>query len=606
MCSGRYRTNRRYGSTCGQRLHTILEHAASQPGALASAEGGSEMHSLTRTAHIATIVLVFSTTLFSRELQPVQTKEANGSISGRVTIDGHPARGVTVLLVSMDASSGMQRTTAKATTDQEGEFHIKGVPAGSYSLQAFAPALIASGDNRNGRRPGVSVNLAEGETAEGIEISLQPGGVITGQVTGSDGQPLVQESVWLFLVGSVDQQLGRKQRIYLPYNFMFTTDDRGVYRLFGLPPGRYIVGVGLDTSSPNARMNTGNIYYPLTYHPDVTEETKATTIDVAHGSEATGVDIVLGRMSRGYSVSGRIVDAVSGKPVVGMAYGYGARDPQSGRLNINSFTSSTTNARGEFRLEGVTPGQYAAFASPAPDSDFYSDTGPFTVSDSDISGVVVKVQVGSRIAGHVMIEGVDGQSGVPRLSEIRLGVSAGSLNVAPRSSQVHIEPDGSFRTMGLPRGIANFYVLYPAPKGVALVRTERDGVEQKNGLEVGSNEEINGVKVIFAYGAGSIRGQVKVEGGEITANTSMYLNVAKVGTNQSLQNIPGVDSRGRFVLEGLQPGEYELSLFYQTKPSTPAPGAPATISKNVKQTVTVTNGRELQVIMLVDLNETNR
>ena len=566
------------------------------------------MHSLTRTAHIATIVLVFSTTLFSRELQPVQTKEANGSISGRVTIDGHPARGVTVLLVSIDASSGMQRTTAKATTDQAGEFHIKGAPAGSYSLQAFAPALIAAGDNRYGRPQGKSITLAEGETADGIEISLQQGGVITGQVIGSDGQPVIQESVWLFLVGSADQQPGRKQPFYLPYNFMFTTDDRGVYRLFGLPPGRYIVGVGVDTSRPNARMSTGNTYYPLTYHPDVTEETKATTIEVAHGSEATGVDIVLGRTSRGYSVSGRIVDAVSGKPVVGMTYGYGARDPQSGRFNSNSFTSSTTNARGEFRLDGVTPGEYAAFASPAFDSDLYSDTGPFTVSDSDISGVVVKVRVGSRIAGNVMIEGVDGQPGVPRLSEIRLGVSAGSLNVAPRSGQVRIEADGSFRTMGLPRGIANFSVAYPAPKGLALARIERDGVEQKNGIEVGSNEEITGVKVVFAYGTGSIRGQVKVEGGEITADTAIYINVAKVGSDNKNpgMRMPTVDSRGRFVLDGLQPGEYELSLLFQTKLPTPGPGAPGAIAKNVKQTVTVTNGRESQITMLVDLNETNR
>ena len=353
-----------------------------------------------------------------RELQPVQTKEANGSISGRL-IDGHSARGVTVLLVPADAFSGWKGQLPRQRLIKRVNFTLLS-PCWQLPL-----AGLRSRSNHRRRQLGQlskPITLAEGETAEGIEISLKPGGVITGQVTGSDGQPLIQESIWLFLVGSADQQQGRKQRIYLPNNFMFTTDDRGVSAAWtaAWPVHR---GVGLDTSGPNARSNLGNTYYPLTYHPDVTEEAKATIIDVASGSEATGVDIVLGRMSRGYSVSGKIADAVSGKLVVDdVRY---KSDQQSGRLNISSFTNSTTNARGEFRLEGVTPGQYAAFASPAPDSDLYSDTGPFTVSDSDISGVVVKVQLGSRIAGNVMIEGVDGQPGVPRLSEIRLGVPPG-------------------------------------------------------------------------------------------------------------------------------------------------------------------------------------
>src|SRR6185295_17825805 len=120
---------------------------------------------------------------------------------------------------------------------------------------------------------------------------------------------------------SVQQgQQGRHQQIYLPYSYMFSTDDRGVYRLFGVPPGKYIVGVGVDTNH-NARMNAGTTYYQLTYHPDATEEAKATVIEVSAGSEASGVDIVLGRAAKGFSVSGRIIDAASGKPVSGMMYG---------------------------------------------------------------------------------------------------------------------------------------------------------------------------------------------------------------------------------------------------------------------------------------------
>ncbi|HTF37294.1 MAG TPA: hypothetical protein VK651_03215, partial [Blastocatellia bacterium] len=245
--------------------------------------------------------------------------------------------------------------------------------------------------------------------------------------------------------------------------------------------------------------------------------------------------------------------------------------------------------------------------SPAADSEMYSDRAAFTVADSDVAGLVVKVHVGSSIIGNVIIEGADGQPGAPRLSEVRLGVSSGSLNVAPRNSQVRIAADGSFRATGLPRGIAGFTMYYPAPKGLALVRVERDGVEQKNGIEVGSGEEISGVKVVFAYGTGSIRGQVKVEGGDIPAAAMMFLNIRRAGTNQPLNmRNPTPDSRGRFLIDGLLPGEYELSLLFQTRRAPPVAGGPPIISKDVKQTVTVTNGKESQVTMLVDLNPNDR
>lgn len=59
---------------------------------------------------------------------------------------------------------------------------------------------------------------------------------------------------------------------------------------------------------------------------------------------------------------------------------------------------------------------------------------------------------------------------------------------------------------------------------------------------------------MFAYGTGSIRGQVKVEGGDIPAAAMMFLNIRRAGTNQSLNmRTPTPDSRGRFVIDGLQP-----------------------------------------------------
>jgi len=290
-----------------------------------------------------------------------------------------------------------------------------------------------------------------------------------------------------------------------------------------------------------------------------------------------------------------------------MPFAYGATDPRSGQLRMRIAANSTSNAKGEFRLDGITPGQYVAFASPPNDSELCSDIASFTIGDSDVSGLVIKVHTGSSITGNVIIEGAEGQTGVPRFSEFRLSVSSSSLNVAPRFVAASIAPDGSFRVSGLPRGMANFSVTYPPPKGLSLPRVEREGVLQKGGIEVGANEEISGIKVVFVYGTGAIRGQVTFEGGEAPRGPAMFLTVRGTGADPYLNSrLTQVDLRGRFAIEGLQPGEYELTVIVQFRAATPDANGPPMTSKVVKKTVTVTNGVETPVTMQVNLNESER
>src|SRR5258705_11324435 len=127
-------------------------------------------------------------------------------------------------------------------------------------------------------------------------------------------------------------------------------------------------------------------------------------------------------------------------------------------------------------------------------------------------------------------------------------------------------------------------------------------------MDVVWGEEISEVRVVFAYGTGAIRGKVRVEGGDIPAGAMMFLSIRRAGTNQPLnmRSPTTPDSRGRFFIDGLLPGEYELSLLFQTRPAPPVAGGPPIISKDVKQTVMVTNGTESQVTMLVDLNPKDR
>lgn len=547
------------------------------------------------------VVPVIAVLAFSPGFQQGQTKEPTGSISGTVTIGGAAARGVAVLLLTGE-DGPIERPLARATTDSEGHYQMTGVPAGQHFLQAFAPALVA-GPSYMGRS-GKIINITAGEALDSMDIALTRGAAITGRITDADGQPLIQENVRLL---EVNEQ-GRQVPIFVSgIPNMYVTDDRGIYRLFGIPPGRYILSVGNPSGTTTRMGNSANKFYPVTYHPGVTDEAKAKVVEVVAGSEATDVDIVLGQASRAYSVSGRIIDAATGKPLLGVQYGYGWLDRED-RLNSISFANSTSGTRGEFRLDGVAPGRYSAFASPQAETEMYSDTAAFTVSDSDVAGIEIKVHRGSSISGTVIIEGAEDQPGAPRLSDLRVSVSSGSLNVAPMGRSVTVAADGSFRTAGLPRGIANFRLaMYPPPKGLSFLRMERDGVEQKNGIEVGLAEEISGVKVIFGYGTGAIRGQVEILGGEIPPRAIMYVMLQQLDAMQRSQYSPPQpfrrptvpDSRGRFVVDGLLPGEYDLRLTYEVLP---VGDISQTSPKIVTRRVTVNNGAETQVTIVIDPN----
>src|SRR5215472_8420870 len=85
-------------------------------------------------------------------------------------------------------------------------------------------------------------------------------------------------------------------------------------------PGRDVVSAGRQ---PGESSNSSvRVYYPLTYHPGVTDESRAGILDLTAGGEVANVDIPIGKAAASFSASGRVVDADTGAPVAGVQYGY--------------------------------------------------------------------------------------------------------------------------------------------------------------------------------------------------------------------------------------------------------------------------------------------
>src|SRR5215475_9519966 len=113
--------------------------------------------------------------------------------------------------------------------------------------------------------------IGEGETVEGIDFALIRGGVITGKITDANGQPLIEEPVSIEPAEPVS-----RPGYWIPLSWMAQqTDDRGIFRIFGVPPGRYRVAAGQKEDGTYQRTTTGRTTYKRTFHPNVTDPAKA-------------------------------------------------------------------------------------------------------------------------------------------------------------------------------------------------------------------------------------------------------------------------------------------------------------------------------------------
>lgn len=486
-------------------------------------------------------------------------KEAPATVSGVITDGEHGVAGVAVVIMTADPSQRF-KTVARARTDAEGHYRVASVPPGRYVITPIAPAYVLE-DFPTSFPPGKPLTLSAGDSVENTDFRIVRGGVITGRVADSDGNPIVAEAVRLT---PVESERGRGRMLPTDQRDI-STDDRGVYRLYGLQPGRYRVSVGSDGRTFRA---PGAKYYRRTFYPSAVEESQAKIVEVTAGDEVKDVDITLGAPEKTFRISGRFVMAETNQPVQVAGFGYGLLDPGTGRL-MGDYSGGSSNARGEFQASGLAPGRYKVFAYPGPleSADWYSDTTEVEVSDSDVSGIVVKLRRGSTISGVVTVEGLSDRAAAARmLAGVRV------YGFAERNNQgddptgyvrpVTLSPDGSFTLTGVRPGKFRLNANSEV-KGLAFARTEVGGVVQRDALLVTEGTQVTGVRLVLVYGTAILRGQLNFPSdngeGAILQGMRMIVVVRRVGgTDDNFTRGTEADARGRFQLEGLAAGEYEV------------------------------------------------
>src|SRR5262249_8146343 len=131
-----------------------------------------------------------------------------------------------------------------------------------------------------------TIDLRPGSDLAGIRLTMFVPSFITGSVYDEGGQPIQFARVEAL------QYVRRGNRGVLIERRSGTTEDRGIYRVSDIRPGRAYVRVTFagDPQSPNSTAG----YHP-TYFPNAPDLEHAQPLDMAAGSELKGISLVMPR-----------------------------------------------------------------------------------------------------------------------------------------------------------------------------------------------------------------------------------------------------------------------------------------------------------------------
>jgi hypothetical protein len=513
--------------------------------------------------------------------QQATTSPANdsgvGTISGTVVNEsGQPLIGATISVRAVGPSV-ISRTS---TTNNDGHFEVKGLDNSLYFVTAFSPAYVAPPLEIDTQAPTYRV----GDT---LKLVLMRGAVITGTLTNSSGEPLVSVRVRAFMVRDASGKLTKGALFSFGER---ATDDRGIYRIFGLAPGAYLVQAG--GGGPQSGVNITDMDAP-TFAPSSTRDTAA-EVQVRSGEEAT-VDIRY-RGEPGHSISGTVKTQGSGGASVSIS-----RVGDGMMATNGSFQAPGSKG---FAIYGLADGEYEITAQEAMTATLmsfpelaFSEPVRVTVRGADVSGLELIPKPLASIAGKVVLE----PSKLPECHNKRQPLFSETmitLFVNRKDTEIDQsalirsvmgitlpDKDGAFTLRNVRRGqyafSPRFFGRYWYLKGISMPLTaaQANAAKQptsskdlaKSWTTIKSGDRVAGLTVTLAEGAASIRGQLTTDQDKkLELGLSVYLAPSerdKVEDPLHYFTQP-VSDDGTFLLTSVPPGRYWI-IAQQPQPDSP-------------------------------------
>jgi hypothetical protein len=464
--------------------------------------------------------------------------------------------GVRVLVRDFNPGAGAR----SALTDAEGNFHVDGLGPGLYFVSGSLPAYVT--------QPTDAVwPFNHYRIGDSVRIEMVRGAVITGTVTNVAGEPVIGVGVRAIMVRNAK---GETPRAGSAAFLERPTDDRGIYRLFGLPGGTYLVSAGGATNSQRFILNRYDSDLP-TFSPSSNRDTAA-EITLRPGEEIN-VDIRY-RGEPGHVISGsmKIVGNSNGSITL-IAMG-------SSILTANTFQMPGTRG---FEFSGIADGEYEVTSteikSPSPPGqqpDFLmSEPKRVVVKGADVTGLELIPRPLGAIIGRIVLEpakvaACEGKRR-PAFAEMLVTLQQPERDNTEKESLSYwratpsaVSPDtnGGFALRNLRPGRylpdPRFYARYWYLSSISIAATPKID-PAANWITLKFGDQISNFTITLAEGAASIRGRLKpADKTDIPSGFGVYLVPAdrEKAADVLRYFIATVQADGTFALNNLPPGRY--------------------------------------------------
>jgi hypothetical protein len=357
------------------------------------------------------------------------------------------------------------------------------------------------------------------------------------------------------------------------------TDDRGVYRIFGLLPGTYIVSAGGLGLGQQFAFNPYDFDTP-TYAPSSTRD-NAAEVTVTSGEE-TDVDIRY-RGEPGYIISGTV-------KVVGGSNGSSVSITSAGNSSMSiGNTFQPPGGRG-FAFNGVSDGEYDLVAqeftnvqSQTMPTILLSEPKRITIKGANVTGIELTTKPLGSVSGRIVLE----SSKVPECEGKRpplLAETVVQLRRPDKDAEKENfpllrafavsgapDPKGAFVLRNLyagryqfePRFFARYWYLQSITIGSAPPATAAKSQPASSKTDAAANwttvkfgEHLTNLTITLAEGAASVRG--KLEADEPAPGTVLYLVPSEQDRAGDVLRFFATEiaADGTFALNNLAPGRY--------------------------------------------------
>lgn len=490
-----------------------------------------------------------------RDGKPAPTGTA--TLSGRVISaeTGKPLRRAVVRVLSAELRGGKS-----VSTEPDGRWQIKDLPAGKYTISATKGGFVPlSYGQRRPFEPGTPIELVNGQVVEKLELALPKGSVVSGRIVDEFGEPVSGAQVTAMRQRFVSGQ--RRLFPMMEQGGRDTTDDLGQYRLHGLSPGNYYVSAAIGMAM-GLEVSADKSGYAGTYYPGTSVVAEAQRLSVAVGQEVTEINFALAP-TRVAKITGVATDS-HGKPVSNGAVVLTTSGGAVGAGGTPLVGMTMTQPDGSYTLSNIPPGEYRLEMLIA--SDFQgiaqatnptlamseSASIPVTITGQDVTVNLVSVPTSAAIGRVVFDGGAPPAAGTVRifgLSDMPISMALGGWSM--------LREDGTFEVKGL-TGKRLFRANLPSGWFLKAVRiNDVDVIDTP--VECKPGENVTGLELHVTQNAPSLSGTVLDPRGKPATDYVVVLfssDSRKWGYQTRFVRSARPDQSGGFAIKGIAPDDY--------------------------------------------------